>query len=106
MLPLLYEMPAAWRNPPRVYRLREHWEDSLAASQDEFRLDDKTVTAPPSLYGVFPSSQVIFLDTRSGAMARRNEPLPLNGTYYELQPEEQPVLPQLPHALLYTLLFR
>ncbi len=106
VLPLLYEMPAAWENPPRVYRLRDHWEDALAASQTEFRLDDKTVTAPPSLYGVFPSSDMIFLDTRSGEMTRRNEPLPLNGTYYELRPEEQPVLPQLPHALLYTLLFR
>ncbi len=105
VLPLLFTMPEAWKAPPRVYRLREHWEDNLAASQTEFRLDDKTVTAPPSLYGVFPSSDIVFLDTRSGFMQRRNDALPIHGTNYELKPVAGPVLPQLPDSLLYSLMF-
>lgn len=105
VLPLLFTMPEAWKAAPRVYRLREHWEDNLAASQTEFRLDDKTVTAPPSLYGVFPSSDIVFLDSRSGSMQRRNEALPIHGTDYKLKPIADPVLPRLPHSLLYSLMF-
>jgi hypothetical protein len=105
VLPQLFAMPEGWKTPPRVYRLREHWEDNLAISQTEFRLDDKTVTAPPSLYGTFPSSDIIFLDTRSGSMKRRNDALPIHGAYYELKPVTDPVLPQLPHSLLYSLMF-
>lgn len=105
VLPLLFTMPEAWKAPPRVYRLREHWEDNLAASQMEFRLDDKTVTAPPSLYGVFPSRDIVFLDTRSGSMQRRKDALPIHGMDYELKPIAGPVLPQLPHSLLYSLMF-
>lgn len=106
ILPQLYEMPVEWKNPPRVYRLRDHWEDNLAASPTEFNLYVETVTAPPSLYGVVMASDVIFLDTRSGKMERRVEPLPINGQYYEIKPVSTPILPGLARALLYELMIR
>lgn len=106
VLPQLFEMPGEWENPPRVYRLREHWEDNLGAPAMKFRLDDQTVTAPPSLYGVYSSKDVIFLDTRSGQLVRREKPLPVNGQIYEIKPVMDPVLPQLPHTSLFWLMVK
>lgn len=103
VLPQLFDMPQGWENPPRVYRLREkQWQDYLAASATDFLVDDHTVTAPPSLYGTFPAGDVIFIDTESGRMARREGPLSLNGVTYALRPAAEPVLTQLPHTLLYA----
>lgn len=102
VLPQLFDMPVEWKNLPHVYRLREgQWKDYLAVSETEFLVDDRTVTAPPSLYGEFPADNVIFIETESGAMVRQEEPLTLNGVTYSMRPVTEPVLPQLPHTILY-----
>jgi hypothetical protein len=102
VLPQLFDMPVEWKNLPRVYRLREEqWKDFLAVSETEFLVDDRTVTAPPSLYGEFPVDNVIFIETASGRMVRREEPLTLNGMTYKMRPVTEPVLSQLPHTLLF-----
>ncbi|GAP13794.1 hypothetical protein LARV_01549 [Longilinea arvoryzae] len=106
VLPQLFEMPVGWENPPRVYRLREQWREYLAASETEFLVDDRTVTAPPSLYGKFPAGDVIFIETASGNFVRHEGPLTVGGMTYELRPAAEPVLPQLPHTLLYGLLMK
>lgn len=106
VLPQLFELPAEWQNPPRVYRLREQWKDYLAASETEFLVDDRTVTAPPSLYGKFPARDVIFIETASGAMVRHAGPLTVGGLTFDLRPAGEPVLPLLPHALLFDLMMK
>jgi hypothetical protein len=97
-------MPAEWDNLPRVYRLVPHWEDNLAIDATTFRLDYTSVTAPPSLYGEVASDHVIFIDTRSGEMVRRDQPLPVKDQYYDLKQVGEAVLPQLSPGLLYSLL--
>ncbi|NMB68358.1 MAG: hypothetical protein GYA20_06320 [Chloroflexi bacterium] len=100
----LYRMPAEWKSPPRVYRLVPHWEDNLVTDSGAFRLDFTTVTAPPSLYGEAAPENVIFLDSRSGQLARRDQPLPVAGQSFALKPAGAAVLPQLPRGLLFDLL--
>lgn len=100
----LYRMPAEWKSPPRVYRLVPHWEDNLVTDSGTFRLDFTTVTAPPSLYGEVAPENVIFLDSRSGQLTRRDQPLPVGGQSFALKPAGDALLPQLPRGLLFDLL--
>ncbi len=104
ILDQLYETPEAWQNPPRVYRLVPHWEDHLAIDATRFRLDYTTVTAPPSLYGEAPSNQVIFIETKSGRLVRRDRPLPVGELTFSLKPIGAADLATLQPGLLYALL--
>lgn len=104
ILSQLYRMPADWKSPPRVYRLVPHWEDNLVTDAGTFRLDYTTVTAPPSLYGEVTPENVIFLDSRSGQLARRDLPLPVGGQSFVLKPAGDALLPPLPRGLLFDLL--
>jgi hypothetical protein len=100
----LYRMPTDWKNPPRVYRLETQWQGHLVASDDSFILNVTTVTAPPSLYGEVPSNQVIFIDSSSGELVRQTKTLTIGSASYNLEQIGLPVLPQLAHGLLYSLM--
>lgn len=104
ILSQLYRIPADWKSPPRVYRLVPHWEDNLVTDAGTFRLDYTTVTAPPSLYGEVTPENVIFLDSRSGQLARRDLSLPVGGQSFVLKPAGDALLPLLPRGLLFDLL--
>lgn len=74
VLPELYDFPAEWREPPRVFRLPLNWEGKLFYGDDELRL--LTIEAG---YSYFPdtrstvqASHVIFLDTGEGHLTRRS----------------------------------
>jgi hypothetical protein len=71
--------PAEWEAPPRVFRLGAGWEDVLITSEGRFRLDSSSVLAPPSLYQEAEGRQVIFLETKDGALERVGGELEVNG---------------------------
>jgi hypothetical protein len=100
----LYIMPVNWKNPPRVFRLESQWDQHLVGSDGNFMLNVITVTAPPSLYGEVPSDHVIFIDSSSGELIRQTQPLTIGSASYKLEQIGPPLLPQLSHGLLYSLM--
>lgn len=100
----LYVLPVEWKDPPRVYRLIPNWEDNIIAANGNFLINVNTVTAPPSLYGEVPSVQVIFIDSSSGTLVRRNQPLTIGTKAYPLKPVGSPLLDGLDKGILYSLL--
>jgi hypothetical protein len=100
----LYGMPTEWKNPPRVFRLESQWQEHLVGSDDNFILNVITVIAPPSLYGEVPSKHVIFIESSSGELIRQTQPLMIGTASYNLDQIGPPVLPQLAHGLLYSLM--
>ncbi len=104
VLDQLYSMPAEWKNPPRVFRLVDGWEQHIVGADGNFVLDATTVTAPSSLYGEVVTSQVIFIDSGTGSLVRRDQPLSIGNQSYPLQANGSPVLTGLRHGWLYSML--
>jgi hypothetical protein len=102
----IYHFPDSWKNPPRVYRLNPNWIDAVDSKEVpvQFLLNGVTTSAPDSLYGKVPASNVILIETSTGKMARRSERLPLNEHNVKLKPITGPVLPGMPPGFLFSLL--
>jgi hypothetical protein len=101
----LYIFPADWKNPPRVYRLAENWQNHLVTDDGNFQINVLTSVAPPSLYGQFAPAQVIFIHTDSGRLVRRDTPLPLGDQQFALKSQGQDNLSALETGFLYALMF-
>jgi hypothetical protein len=104
VLEQLYKFPDEWRTPPRVYRLLPGWERRIVTEDCRFRLDNLSVTAPPSLYGVADPQEVILLRVGAGGLERAGPDLAVGECSLELRPASPPVLPELPTQVLYRLM--
>jgi hypothetical protein len=94
ILDQIYQFPDDWEDPPRVYRLSETWEQALAYDGSNLSLDGASTVAPPSLYQVVDSRNVIFIETHTCELVRRIDPLSLNGNTYPLkQPPDEIAAP-------------
>jgi hypothetical protein len=71
----IFQYPIDWKNPPRVYRLVPGWQDHIVTKDGQFQINEATTTAPPSLYKVVDSSNVILIETNSGRLERSIGPL-------------------------------
>jgi len=96
----LFQFPSSWKNPPRVYRLTDNWEDNLVSEDRRFQLNVLTTVAPPSLYGEFTPLDVIFIHSSGDKLTRRTEPLPVGDSQYELKPVGEPILDQFQRKFL------
>ncbi len=101
----LYDFPASWQAPPRVYRLRTGWQDNIVTAEGTFRLDGTTVTAPPSLYGDSSPGEVVLIDTGTGRLERVAGPLTLQGRSFRTQPAAAGTLNSLAPGPLYGMMF-
>ena len=84
VLDQIYKYPSDWEDPPRVYRLVPGWQDHILGESGQFIVNASTTIAPAVLYREIPSTDVIFIETYSGRLSRRTEPLVLFGKSYEL----------------------
>ncbi|MBN2257970.1 MAG: hypothetical protein JW704_09115 [Anaerolineaceae bacterium] len=102
VLEQLFVFPSSWAAPPRVYRLLPNWQESILTEDGKITLQITNVEAPPSLYGEFDPSQIIFVGSE---MHRESGPLNINGTTINIAAPGEPVLDTYPKAILYHLLF-
>ncbi len=86
VLDQIYTFPSEWENPPRVYRLLYKWRRNIVGEDGLFVLDQTTTMAPTPFYRNVPSTDVIFIETATGDLKRRTEPLELDGELYTLYP--------------------
>jgi hypothetical protein len=107
LLERFYVMPPEWGARPRVYRLLPGWEQSILTLDGKVDLQITNVAAPPSLYGVHDSENIIFIegDPISNHLIRRTDPLEINGTSINVLPLREPRLSGLPRGILYEIMF-
>lgn len=104
VLDQIYEFPAEWRRPPRVFRLTPDWGEFLIGEDGLFQLNASTTVAPPSTYGTIESANVIMIETQDGALCRRQGPIVIGDV--EIPIRESQILgePPYPHGFLYKLM--
>jgi hypothetical protein len=90
VLDQIFVFPSDWENPPRVYRLVPDWQERIVDPQGLFLVNAATVLSPAPLYRVVPSTDVIFIESSSGHLQRREGPLVLSGTSYDLHQASLP----------------
>ncbi len=86
LLDQIYTFPSEWEIPPRVYRLLPWWRLFIVGEDGLFILDETTTMAPAPFYRNVPSTDVIFIETATGDLRRRTEPLEVDGELYPLYP--------------------
>jgi hypothetical protein len=104
LLNQIYEFPAEWDDPPRVYRLVPGWQDHISDSGSTLVLTQLTVTAPPSLYREVESSRTMFIETSTDRLVRREEPLALAEGLVGLKAPSGAILPGMGPGFLHPLL--
>jgi hypothetical protein len=88
MLDQIYQFPADWDEPPRVYRLVPDWRKYLVRREGIFQLKDFTTHAPPTNYKNIESSVCILIEKINGRWMRRTDPLVFNGVEFPLKQME------------------
>ncbi len=79
VLDQIYAFPLEWEEPPRVYRLAPWWRDVDAGGDGLFAVNKSTVLAPGPQPRVVPCTDVILIETSSGSMTRRTDPMDIHG---------------------------
>ncbi len=90
VLDQIFIYPSEWENPPRVYRLIPDWQERIVNAEGQFVVNAATVLSPAPLYRVVPSTDVIFIETSSGHLQRKQGLLVLSGSSYDLYPASSP----------------
>jgi len=100
----IYAFPDSMTNVPYVVRLAPDWEKYILSEDGKFQINILSTVAPGDYFGEVDSRQVIFIETASGHLVRHTDVLTINGREYPLKSPSAPVLPSLPHDILYDLL--
>lgn len=100
----IYQIPAEWKKPPRVYRLAEGWQQTILTSENKLALNGVTTVAPPSLYGNVDPANVILVQWADGRLVRSPASLKVGGQVLALKAPTAPVVSTLPHGFLYDYL--
>ena len=110
----IYRFPQEWKNPPRLYSLLPQWQDAIVSDENLLDLNYSTVlTFSPDPLRPHPfgfeehfdkveSSNVIFLEANNGRLARRTEPLVIDGREFPLKEISTSKLPLLEKGHLYN----
>jgi hypothetical protein len=88
VLEQIYNYPADWSFPPRVYRLEPGWENNLISPSGLVQLSNSTSFISESVFTEVDSNKVIFIENQDGRLVRHTAPLLINGVEY---PVKQPV---------------
>jgi hypothetical protein len=99
----LYEFPNGMQYVPVVHRLETGWENSLLGADGLIQVNAGTTYSVPDYFGEFDPPHVILIQAEGGRLVRR-ETIALNGKEFNLKPISEPVLPHLPHGILYNLM--
>jgi hypothetical protein len=85
VLEFLYNFPAEWEEPPRLYRLISGWQNNLIQDGFTLKLDENTTLSPPTLHRTVESTDIIFLQVRSDRLTRRLEPLDIDNLEFPVK---------------------
>lgn len=97
----LYQFPNNKRVPV-VHRLEKGWQSSLI-EDGKVQVNETTVYSVPAYFGEFDCKNVILIQSENGRLIRRTS-ISLSGKECLLKPISEPVLPILPHGILYDLM--
>lgn len=115
ILSQIYQFPDDWKSPqysildpsdqPKVYELKSGWEKRILSDQNLFRLD-KSVTIKGDLPRTYlvDSSSVIFIETKTGKLFRRIEPLIIKDQVFPLKQKANSFVSSFDQRLLYKYL--
>lgn len=103
VLPQMYHFPEDWKEPPRVFRLIDGWQNNIVRIPGYFTLDGSNVFISNRNYGDFPQKETMFISAAEDSLARRLDPLPLDGLV-EVKPVGEEVLQSFATRPLYDLL--
>jgi hypothetical protein len=103
VLDQLYIFPEDVNNLPVVHRLQQGWQNSLVAGDGQFMISSATVYSVLINAGEYNSQNIILIQAENGHLVRRLQ-IDLNGQDYQLKPYTLPILPDLPHGFLYSLM--
>ena len=98
----IFSFPSEWNNPPRVYRLIDGWERNIITNNEEIRVDNLTVVAPPSLYTNAVPANVIFIQV--GDIPLRSYDLEIDENVYDLKQQDDVTLSKIRQGFLYPYL--
>jgi hypothetical protein len=104
VLDQLYEFPEDWKLRPRVIRLAGDWDARILNESGELVLDASTTFAPPSTYGTFDPSNVIFVEVLESGPKRTSEPVVLGDRELQFRPATGTGEPAFTQGFLYSLL--
>ena len=103
VLDQLYIFPEDENNLPVVHRLQQGWQNMLVAGDGQFLISSATVYSVLINAGEYNSQNIILIQAENGHLVRRLQ-IDLNGQDYQLKPYTLPILPDLPHGFLYSLM--
>jgi hypothetical protein len=106
VLEFLYNFPAEWEEPPRLYRLNPGWQNNLIQDGFTLKLDENTTLAPPTLFKTVESTDVIFLQVRSDRLSRRLEPLDIDDLEYPVKQSSGLGEPPFEKGILFDVIIR
>jgi hypothetical protein len=103
VLEQIYNFPQYWSSPPTVHLLRTDWRKHIVANNNNFKLNESTIASSKAHYRYrrVNSSQIIFLETNSGKLTRRTQPLIVGGRAFSLKEKVSKRLPSLDKGHLY-----
>jgi hypothetical protein len=103
----IYQFPASWQLKPKVYRLQSDWQAQIRSKDNLFHVS----AAIPSLRDdeierKIASTNVIWLETKTGTLTRRTEPLTISDRQFKLKTQTRLGLPPFEHKYLYNYLIQ
>jgi hypothetical protein len=104
VLEQIYNYPADWSHPPRVYRLEPGWENNLISPTELVQLNNTTSFISESVFAELDSRKVIFIENQDGRLVRHTAPLLLNGVEYPVKQPGEGSRPNIDPGDLYKLM--
>ncbi len=86
VLEQLYQFPAGWDNPPRVYRMKEDWATKALDDPGMVHVDEYATHAPADTYRTADPANVILIKTAGGTLTRVAEVVSPSGPTINLRP--------------------
>jgi hypothetical protein len=103
MLPQIFQFPANWAAPPRLFVVPPDWTDSVVVSGSQLSWEVPAATWKPH-WELLPSSNVILLEMENGQLVRRYGSILIRGQALQLKPLTVPAHRAWKNGLLYPLL--
>ena len=111
----IYQFPDNWENIPRLYKLREKWQEMIVYDENGFNLNDSWIFLtlhPPKCFPLksppaqitTKSSNIILLESKNGRLIRRNKPLVIEGQEFRLKERSASMLSSFEKGILYNYL--
>ncbi|PSB59214.1 hypothetical protein [Chamaesiphon polymorphus] len=103
----IYQFPTSWQLKPKAYRLQSDWQEKILSDRNLFRVSAAIpVISDDEINRELESTKVIFLETKSGKLTRRTEPLTIGDRQFELKQQTRSGLQPFDKKYLYNYLIQ